>query len=85
MSNREMQTSPLDSSTEVETAEDIERKLDAVEIRLVGQLGIDRRQLRSEILRMLQAGEISEYEHGGLVADWLYYRSAMIDRRVLEK
>jgi hypothetical protein len=63
----------------VETAEDLARLLDATENKLSVLLSLDTKSLRSELLRKLREDEIGEYDHNGLVADWLYYRAAVTD------
>jgi len=64
---------------EIETLEEITRKLRATETKLAQMMELDPRQLKVEVVRRLREGELDDYAYGGLVADWLYYRSAFTD------
>jgi len=75
----EMLVNPLDTSVETETANEVSMKLDMTEIQLAALMKLDRKKLRIELTRMLREGELGDYEHNGLVADWLYYRTAVAD------
>ncbi len=74
-----MLANPLDAAAVIETADEVARRLDLTEARLAAEMGLDRKRLRAELLRQLREDEIGEYAHGGLVADWLYYRTAIAD------
>ena len=62
-----------------ETAAEVAEKLDITERKLSSAMGLDIKKLRSELLRKLRLDEIGEYDHDGLVGDWLYYRAAVTD------
>jgi hypothetical protein len=69
----------LDTSVATETADEVSRKLDVAESQLAARMGLDRKRLRSEVIRMLRADELGDYDHDGLVSDWLYFRTAVAD------